>query len=73
MIYSREGEYLEYIFNDHNLLPNTKYNLIYYPQEPIGLICIGEGESNNGGKLRFKTENLTNTLYEDTLIYFRKW
>lgn len=51
MIYNRSGEVFEYIFNGHNLLPNTKYNLIYYPQKPIGLICIGEGESNNGGEL----------------------
>lgn len=122
MIYNRSGEYLEYIFNAHNLLPNTKYNLIYYPQKPIGLICIGEGVSNNGGELnisekeihitsipfntdingdpltttyqdgttggkiwllpseqvncntlRFRTDTLTNVLYEDTLIYFWKW
>lgn len=122
MIYNRSGEYLEYIFNGHNLLPNTNYNLIYYPEKPIGLICIGEGVSNNGGELnisekniyitsipfntdingntqtttyedgttggkiwllpseqvncntlRFRTDTLTNVLYEDTLIYFWKW
>lgn len=122
MVYNRSGEYLEYIFNGHNLLPNTNYNLIYYPEKPIGLICIGEGVSNNGGELnisekniyitsipfntdingntqtttyedgttggkiwllpseqvncntlRFRTDTLTNVLYEDTLIYFWKW
>jgi len=122
MIYNRSGEYLEYLFNGHNLIPNTNYNLIYYPQKPVGLICIGEGVSNNGGELsivekemhitsipfesdingdplsttyengttggkiwlvpsnqvncsqmKFTTDTLTNTLYEDTLIYFWKW
>lgn len=122
MIYNRSGQYLEYVFNAHNLLPNTKYNLIYYPQKPIGLICIGEETSTNGGELNitekeihitsipfnsdingntqtttyedgttggkiwllpsdqvdcphmiFKTNTLTNVLYEDTLIYFWKW
>lgn len=122
MIYNRSGQYLEYVFNAHNLLPNTKYNLIYYPQKEVGLICIGEEVSTNGGELNitekeihissipfgtdingntetttyqdgttggkiwlipsnqvncstmiFTTNNLTNVLYEDTLIYFWKW
>lgn len=51
MIFNRSGEYFEYNLNAHNVLPNTKYNLIYYPQKPIGLICIGEGISNDGGEL----------------------
>lgn len=122
MIYNRAGQYFEYVLNAHNLLPNTKYNLIYYPEKPIGLICIGEGVSNDGGQINIKedqihitsipfntdinahaqtttyedgttggkiwllpsnqvncnqmiftTQNLTNTLYEDTLIFFWKW
>lgn len=122
MIYNRSGEYFEYLFIGHNLIPNTNYNLIYYPQEPVGLICIGEGTSNNGGELnisekeihitsipfntdingnpqtttyedgttggkiwlvpsnqlncsemKFTTDPLTDTLYEDTLIFFWKW
>ena len=58
MIYNRSGQYLEYVFNGHNLLPNTKYNLIYYPQKEVGLICIGEGVSNNGGELNITEKEI---------------
>lgn len=58
MIYNRSGQYLEYVFNAHNLLPNTKYNLIYYPQKPIGLICIGEGVTNSGGQLNITEKEI---------------
>ncbi len=51
MIYNRSGHYLEYIFEGHNLLPNTKYNLIYYPENPLRILCIGDGITNNGGQL----------------------
>jgi len=88
MIYNRSGEYFEYIFNAHNLIPNTKYNLIYYPQKPIGLICIGEGISNDGGQLNisddyihitsipFNTDingNINTTTYEDGTTGGKIW
>lgn len=58
MIYNRSGEYFEYIFTGHNLIPNTKYSLIYYPEKPVGLICIGEGESTKGGQLNITRKDV---------------
>ena len=88
MIYNRSGQYFEYIFNAHNLLPNSKYTLIYYPQKLVGLICIGEGVSNNGGQLNisnkevhitsipFNTDingNVNTTTYEDKTTGGKIW
>lgn len=88
MIYNRSGQYFEYILNAHNLLPNTKYNLIYYPQKLVGLICIGEGVSNDGGQLNisnrevhitsipFNTDingNTQTTTYEDGTTGGKIW
>ncbi len=78
MIYNRSGQYLEYIFEGHNLIPNTQYNLIYYPENPLRILCLGDGITNNGGQLSITEKEIDTTSipfnsdingYTDTTTY----
>lgn len=58
MTYDQSGIYFSYQFTGHNLLPNTPYSLMYYPDtlDNIGLICIGEGVTDNNGNILLKND-----------------
>lgn len=54
MIYEKSGESLEYILIGHNLIPNTSYTLVYYPEDVNNILCIGDGVSNMKGQMSIK-------------------
>ena len=54
IIYNREGENLEYILTGHNLIPNTSYTLVYYPEDVNNILCLGDGVSNMMGQMSVK-------------------
>lgn len=59
MKYNLEGSEFEYVFNGHNLKPDTKYTLIYYGDDTHNdewpyATCIDSGTSDLDGDLHLK-------------------
>lgn len=57
MKYNLSGEEFEYVFNGHELDPNTAYSLIYYADPWPGNnpgACIATGIPNAGGQLHLE-------------------
>lgn len=53
MKYNLSGSTFDFVFNGHGLEPGYSYTLIYYPDPwpGTGLICLGAGTANRGGKV----------------------
>jgi hypothetical protein len=66
--YNRSGPTFNFVFNGHDLEPNTPYTLIYYPDKNgnpwprVDVICLAEGTSNNGGDLNLRDSFATGPL-----------
>ena len=56
MRYRLASEMFNYVFNGHMLTPETYYTLIYYPDPwpGSGLICLGNGMSDEEGYVQIK-------------------
>jgi hypothetical protein len=54
--YRPEGTEFKFLLIGKQLLPDTDYTLIYYPDPwpGTGLICLGSGNSDAEGKLKIK-------------------
>jgi hypothetical protein len=56
MKYNLSGSKFKFVFNGHQLVPDTDYTLIYYPDPwpGAGLICLGTGTSDEFGDVHIK-------------------
>lgn len=56
MRYRLASTMFDYVFNGHWLVPETNYTLIYYPDPwpGSGLICLGNGMSDDEGDVHIK-------------------
>jgi len=53
MQYQQSGSAFDAVFNGHELMADTDYTLIYYPDPwpGNGLICLGDDTANKGGNV----------------------
>lgn len=64
MKYGLTGPEFDFVFNGHNLVPETDYTLIYYPDPwpGTGLMCLANGVTNGGGNLNLQANVDTGSL-----------
>jgi hypothetical protein len=70
MKYNLSGETFDFVFNGHDLAADTDFTLIYYPDPwpGNGLICLGEGTSDEFGDVHIMGSIDTGDL-EDAKIW----
>lgn len=67
MKHNLSGPTFDFVFNGHELEPDTEYTLIYYPDPwpGTGLICLGSGTANDGGNVHIQGSVDTGNLPGD--------